>query len=55
MILEKPDLSLRDVIAKVLDCVIVVSEFELQSCYYDHFRVNTFKKGMNSFILLTIS
>ena len=29
------------VVANVLDCSMVVSEFELQSCYYVHFRTNT--------------
>ena len=29
---------------KSLDCGIVVSEFELQSRYYFHFRPNTFRK-----------
>ena len=36
---------------KVLDCGIVVSEFELQSCYYIHFRTNTLGKGMSPLIL----
>ena len=36
---------------KVMDYGIVESEFELQSRYYIHFRVNTFGKGMNSLIL----
>ena len=31
--------------ANVLDCDIVVREFELQSCYYVHFRTNTLGKG----------
>ena len=30
------------VMVKALDCGIVVSEFELQACYYVHFRINTF-------------
>ena len=30
----------RDVVANVLDCDIVVSEFEHQSRYYFHFRTN---------------
>ena len=33
-------------VVKVLDCGIVVSEFELQSHYYVHFRTNTLGKGM---------
>ena len=37
--------------ANVLNCKIVVSEFELQSHYYVHFRINTLGKGMNSLIL----
>ena len=36
---------------KALDSGIVVSEFELQSYYYDHFRTNTLGKGMNPLIL----
>ena len=41
----------RGVIVKALDCGIVVSEFELQSRYYVHFRTNTIGKGMNPIIL----
>ena len=37
----------RCVSVKAMDCRIVVSEFELQSCYYVHFRANTLGKGMN--------
>ena len=36
--------------ANVLDCNIVVSEFEPQSCYYVHFGTNTLGKGINSLI-----
>ena len=36
-----------DVVANVVDCDLVVSEFELQSRYYVNFRTNTFGKGMN--------
>ena len=36
---------------KALDGGIVVSEFELQSRYYVHFRTNTLGKGMNPLIL----
>ena len=32
----------------VLNCDIVVSEFELQSFYYVNFRTNSFRKGMNT-------
>ena len=31
----------RGVMVKAMDCGIVVSEFVLQSRYYDHFRANT--------------
>ena len=41
----------RGVMVKALDCGIVVSKFELQSCYYIHFRTNTLEKGMNVLIL----
>ena len=39
--------SLRSAVANELDRDIVVSEFELQSFYYTHFRNN---KLQNSFI-----
>ena len=32
--------SPRGVVANVLNCDSVVSEFELQSCYYVHFWIN---------------
>ena len=35
------------IMVEVLDCRIVVSEFELQLRYYIHFRTNTLGKGMN--------
>ena len=41
----------RGVMVKAMDCRIVVSEFELQSRYYVHFRANTLGKGMNLLIL----
>ena len=41
----------RGVMVKAMDCGIVVSEFELQSRYYVHFRTNTPGKGMNPLIL----
>ena len=40
--------------AKAMDSGIVVSEFELQSRYYVHFRTNTLEKGMNLLILLAM-
>ena len=42
--------SLHGVVANVMDCDIVVSDFDLQSCCYVHFRTNTLGKGMNSLI-----
>ena len=36
---------------KAMDCEIVISEFEIQSRYYVHFRKNTHKKCMNPLIL----
>ena len=36
---------------KAMDCEIVVSEFEIQTRYYVHFRKNTPGKGMNPLIL----
>ena len=39
---------------KAVDCVIVVSEFELQSRYYVHFQTNTLGKSMNTLILPAI-
>ena len=35
-----------DVVDNLLDCDIVVSEFDLQSFYYAQFQTNTFGKGM---------
>ena len=35
------------VVANVLECDIVVSEFELRSRYYVHFRTFTLGKGIN--------
>ena len=35
----------RGVVANVLYCDIVVSEFELQLCYYIHFRTNARRKA----------
>ena len=39
------------VIVKVMDSGIGISEFELQSRYYVHFRANNIGKGMNPLIL----
>ena len=43
--------STRDVVASVLPCDLIVSEFEFQSLHYLHFRTNISKKCMNYFIL----
>ena len=37
--------------AKVLDCSLEVSKYELQLSYYIQFRTNTLGKGMNPLIL----
>ena len=39
----------RSEMAKVPDCSFEVSEFELQSHYYFHFRTITLEKVMNPF------
>ena len=38
-------------LAKVLDCDIVLSEFEFQSRYYIHFPVNTLGKTLDSLMI----
>ena len=43
--------SLWGVVARDLDCILEVSEFELQSLNYVHFPTNTLEKNMNSLIL----
>ena len=45
----------RDVVVNMLDCDIVVSEFELQSRYYIHLRIYNLGKSMNFLIPLAIS
>ena len=42
--------SSRSKVANVLDSDIILSELELQSRYYTHFRTNIFWKGINSLI-----
>ena len=39
------------IMVKTMDSGIVVSEFELKSHYYIHFRTNTLGKGMKPLIL----
>ena len=43
--------SSRGIVAKMLDCGIVLSEFELQSRYYVKFRINIIGKCMNFLVL----
>ena len=43
------------IVANVLDCDIVVSEFEIQLRDYFYFRTNTLRKCINSFSLPTPS
>ena len=45
----------RGAMVKVMDSEIVVSEFELQSRNYVHFRTNTLGKVMNPLILPAMS
>ena len=42
--------TFHGVVANVLDCVIVVGAFELQSCCYVHLWSNTQGKRMNTVI-----
>ena len=42
--------SSSDAVANVMDCDIVMSKFELQSCYNVHFRSNTLREGMKPLI-----
>ena len=37
-------------LANVMDCDIIVSDFQLKSPYYVHFQTNTLKKGMSLLI-----
>ena len=50
-VIEKNETKLggcpHGVMVKALNLGILVSEFELQSRYYVHFRRNTLEKGMN--------
>ena len=41
----------RVVLVKTMDSGIVVSDFELQSCYYFYFKTNTLVKGLNLHII----
>ena len=44
----------RGVMAKTMECGVVVSEFVLESRYNVHFRANTLGKGMNPLTLLAM-
>ena len=46
--------GLCGVMAKVLDCSLIVREFELQLRYYVYFPTNTLEKGMKPLILSPI-
>ena len=41
----------HDIVVNALCCVIIVSEFELQPCYYIHVQINSSEKDMISLIL----
>ena len=51
---EKERRNPRSVVAEVLDCGILVSEFEPQSRYYVYFWINTLGKGKKLLILSTM-
>ena len=40
--------------ANVLDCDIVISEFELQSLYFVHFLINTLGNDKDPIIILAM-
>ena len=42
--------SLYGIVVDILECNMVVSEFELQPRYYVYFQTNTLGKGMNLLI-----
>ena len=46
LMINKENRSLCGIIAKVLDCGLNVSEFNLQSCNCIHFWTNTLGKGI---------
>ena len=48
-------MCLRAVVTESLDSDSIVSEFEIQSSYYSHFRTTTLSKDMKSLILLSFS
>ena len=43
-----------DIVANVQGCLSVVSDFEIQSCYYVHFQTNNLEKDLNTLILQVI-
>ena len=43
-------ISIIGTLFNVLDCDVLVNEFDLQSCYYVHFRTNTFGISINPLI-----
>ena len=48
------NLNKLGVMVKVVIGGLDVSEFELQSCYYIHFRTNTLVKSINTLIQSTL-
>ena len=48
--LNKETKPKKSFMADMLDCCLVLSKFELQSCYYVHFWTNILCKGMNSLV-----
>ena len=47
---DKTGRSLHGVMAKMQNCNITVSRFELQQRYYVHFRINSLGEDMNPLI-----
>ena len=47
---EEMNMSTFGPFHQITDCDIAVSEFELQSLHYIHFRTNTYEKGIKPFI-----
>ena len=50
VVMLKVSMGCRGVMVKAVDSGIVVSEFELYSFYYVHFRESTLEKCMKTFM-----
>ena len=48
-------MSLHGVVANVQDCYILLSEFELHSCYNIDLPINILEKGIDPFIPLALA